>query len=322
MTLFLTTFLSILKLFLIAAVGYLVFKNRYFNRYYRILLFYTVDFALVILIFNRFVYGLDLRLLASSKFLLLIGFGIIICGFLLGHLVLKIFNIAKNKTSLFLAVMAFANSGYLPLPLVESIFQGQEMITAQIYIFFITIPLTLCIWSIGVPLVLNEKLTLKKIKFRLTAPFVAVIVSMVLALLNIKMVIPISVKKGLDLISLTVTPAIMLMLGGAFSNFNLSKVRFNKDVFVTILFKLLIYPALALPFILMTRFNFVLKTVLLIETAVPPAVNLAIINKRYCTAQSKDNLSYLLGNLVFTYIFCILSLPIVLTLLQTLSKNN
>jgi len=322
MALFVTTFLSILKLFLIAVAGYLIFKSRYFNRYYSILLFYTVDFALVILIFNRFIYGLDLQLLASSKFLLVIGFGIIICGFLLGRLVLKIFKIAENKKYLFLAIMAFANSGYLPLPLVESIFQGQEMINAQIYIFFITIPLTLSIWSVGVPLVLNEGITFKKMKFRITAPFVAVIVSMFLAFLNIRTLIPVPVKKGMDLVSLTLSPAIMLMLGGAFSNFNLTKVRFNKDVFVTILFKLLIYPALALPFILMTRFSFVLKTVLLIETAVPPAVNLAIINKRYSTAQSKENLSYLLTNLVFTYIFCIISLPIVLTLLQAFSKNN
>ncbi len=320
MGIFLTTFLSILKLFLIAVGGYLLFKNKVINKYYKILLHYTVDFALVILIFNRFIYGLNAELFKSLKLLLIIGFGIIIFGLIIGKIALKIFKIADKKESLFLAVMAFANSGYLPLPLVESIFKGQELITSQIYIFFITIPLTISIWSIGVPLVLNEGINLKRFRFRLTSPFIAVIISMVLALLNFKKIIPFPVKEGLDVISLTLSPAIMLMLGGAFSNFNLSNVRFNKDIFITILFKLLIYPALTLPLLLVSNFNFVLKTVLLIETAVPPAVNLVIINKRFSTGKSKENLSYLLSNLVFTYIFCIISMPIVLTLFNLLSK--
>ncbi len=319
MELFLTPFLSILKLFLIAVIGYVVFKNKFFHRFYSILLHYTIDFALVVLILNRFIYGLNKDLLLSFKFLLITGFGIIICGLFIGKLALKVFKIAEKKESLFLAIMAFANSGYLPLPLVEAMFKGQEMISAQIYIFFITIPLTLSIWSVGVPLVLNEGINFKHLKFRLTSPFIAVFVGIILALLNFKSIIPYPVKQGLDVISITLSPAIMLMLGGAFSSFNLSHVKFNKDVFITILFKLLIYPCLALPFILMSNFNPVLKTVLLIETAVPPAVNLAIINKRYSTKKSNENLFYLLSNLVYTYIFCILSIPIILMIFKALN---
>lgn len=319
MELFFTPFLSISKLFLIAVLGYVIFRHPYFHRFYKIVLHYTIDFALVILIFNRFVYGLNWELLSNGKYLLIVGFGIIFIGFIIGYFIIRIFNIAENKKYLFIAIMGFANSGYLPLPLAEALFQGQDMILAHIYIFFITIPFTVSIWSFGVPLILNEKLKINKFHFRLTTPFVALVVSMILALFNIKAVIPLSVKKGLDLISLTLSPAIMLMLGGAFSNFNLKHIKFSKDVFLTILFKLIIYPSLALIGLSFLDLNNILKIVLLIEFAVPPAVNLAIINKRYSTLKTNDNLCYLLSNLVFTYIACIITLPFMLTLYKLMN---
>ncbi len=118
----------------------------------------------------------------------------------------------------------------------------------------------------------------------------------------------------------TVNPAIMIMLGGAFSHENFHQVKWNKDVFIVLLTKLIIFPLVMCPFILFSNFNDILKIVLIVETAVPPAVNLVIINKRYANEQSQENLVYLLSNLVYTYFFSIISIPIVVSVFKVLGK--
>ncbi len=241
---------------------------------------------------------------------------LIFAGFLFGKLILKFISVAKNKEYLFLAILGFSNVGYLPIPLMEAIFHGNALIQSQIYIFFFIIPFNLLIWSIGIPLSLNEKISFEKFHFKITTPFVTIVVSLLLSFILGKITIPHFIEEGMNIIGESVNPAIMIMLGGAFSEFNLTKIKFDKDVLVIIVTKLILFPLIAIPLIILSNFNEVLKLVLLVEVSVPPAVNLVIINKRYANEKSEENLTYLLSSLVYTYIFSVFSIPLLVALFQ------
>ncbi|MDD5066874.1 MAG: AEC family transporter [bacterium] len=321
MDIFIPTFVFILKLFGLSILGYLIFRNRFLKKYYQVLLFYTVDVSLPILIFHRMVFNLTPELLRSLNYLMAISAGLVVLGIFIGKLILKFFPVAAGKENLFCAILAFGNVGYLPLPLMEAILKGPDLVQAQIYIFFFIIPFNLLIWSIGVPLSLNENISLKKFKFTLTMPFIFVVLSLALSPFVVKQWIPAWLGNGMELVGSTVNPAIMVMLGGAFSNFDLSHIQLSRDVILILLVKLVLFPLLAFPLVLFSSFPFILKLVLIIEAAVPPAVNLVIINKRYGNQKSGDNLTYILSSLVYTYLFSIFSLPLVISLFRVFHQK-
>lgn len=316
MELFFTTLLSIAKLFGLSVLGYFLFRLKPLHGFYRIFLIYTVDICLPVLIMDRIIFHLTPDLLGSLWYLMLICTALIAGGILCGMLLLRAFSVAKGKEHLFLAIMGFSNVGYLPLPLMQALFQGPGLIQAQIYIFFFIIPFNLLIWSLGVPLCLNERISFKKMRFTLTMPFISVVLSLILSFVITKETVPGTVRSVMGWIGSTVNPAIMIMLGGAFSRSDLSRIRWNRDISVILAAKLVLLPLLALPLIALSPFSPVLKTVLMVEFAVPPAVNLVIINKRYAGRESGENLDYLLSGLVTTYLFSILSIPFFVSILQ------
>ncbi len=317
MNYFLISFISIVKLFSLALGGYLFFKIKIFHKYYKYLLYYVVDIGLPILIIVRMAKKINYHNFNQYIIIFFAGVTILLTGFLLGLIFAKIFKIEEKYKSIFLGLMTFTNMGYLPIPLFESIFKGEAAIQAQLYVFIIIIPFHLLLWSIGVPLILNRKFKLKELRFKITTPFVAVLIGLILPFLKIPQTFFNTIEPGFSILAKSLNPLIMIMLGGSFANMSLNNIKFDRYVFAVILAKLLFLPLIALIVIINLNFDTVLKIFLLVEFSVPPAVNIVIINKRY--GGTEENLKFILSSMVYTYIFSIISLPLLLFILNLFS---
>ncbi len=318
MSTFIIPFIAILKLFLVSLAGYILFRINLIKKFYNYLLFYVVDIGLPILIIGRMTLKLNYSNLNKYLFVLIAGAIIVIAGFLIGLLTANIFKIEKEYKSIFISLMTFTNMGYLPIPLFQAIFKGSDIIQAQLYVFLIIIPFHLFLWSIGVPLVLNRPFKLKELKFKFTSPFVAVLIGLIIPIFKVN---PSALKPILpyfNFITESLNPLIMLMLGGAFANMNLSNIKFDRHVFLVVLAKLIIVPGIAFLIIINLNISLILKIFLIVEFAVPPAVNIVIINKRY--GGTEKNLKFILSSMVFSYLLIILTLPFFLALINLFTK--
>ncbi len=309
---FTTPFISVLKLFLISFAGYIIFKIKPLKNSYKYLLFYVIDFALPILIIGRMTLKLSYAEISRYIYIIIAGTIIVVAGLFIGIIITKIFKINNKYKSIFIGLMTFTNMGYLPIPLFESIFTGQDVIQAQLYVFLIIIPFHLFLWSIGVPLILNKSFKLKEFKFKWTSPFIAVLAGLIMPLFKINPESLSPIMPYFNIITKSLNPLLMVMLGGAFANMNLSNIKFDRHVLAIIISKLIIFPGIATLVIIHLNISMLLKLFLVVEFAVPPAVNIVLINKRY--GGTEENLKFILSSMVFTYLAAILTLPLFIAL--------
>ncbi len=305
MKIFLTSLFAIIKIFLITVAGYFFFKIKIFKKLYKPLLFYTINISIPILILYRLITKFNFNLFIETISLPLYGLLLIWLGYFLGKKFAPFLNIPAQKRNVFVSIMMFSNCGYLPLPLFESIFKGDDIALSQIYVFFIGLVYTSLIWSIGVNMLTHSDKILQKTRFKLTVPFCAVIAGIFLSFLNVKNLLVPELESLIKIITKSGVLLVMFIMGGGLSSVNLSHIKIDNSVIFITLFKLIVLPLLVVPVIFIIKMNPVLKTVFIVEAGVPPAVNLVIITLKY--GKSK-NIDFLLSSMISTYIVSIFTL--------------
>ncbi len=316
MELFLKTFLAVIEIFLITTAGYFFFKINIFKRVYKALLFYTINIAIPVLILYRLATKFSASLLSQSILLPFYGLFLILLGYFVGKKAADVLKVKNYKMNIFIAMMMFTNCGYLPLPLFAALFKGYNIAIAQIYVFFITFIYISLIWSIGVNILRNDKKVKQgKFSFKITMPFLAVIVGVILAQLNIKNYISINVKLFMEYVGKSGEMLIMFIMGGGLSSVRIKNIKIDKTILFLTLFRLIILPLTILPVIIFLKLDFILRAVLLVEAGVPPAVNIVIINQQY--GKSKD-LDFIMSSMIINYIFAIITIPLLIFIAQIL----
>ncbi|TAM42943.1 hypothetical protein EPN54_00775, partial [bacterium] len=178
----------------------------------------------------------------------LISLAITSSGLIVGWLLLKFLK-AKTHKLQFLSLVAFQNSGYLPLAMVAAMFSGQEAGNIFIYIFLFLLGFDLVAWSLGIHMLIYEK----EAKFRLVSifspPVVANLASLTLVLLGLNKLIPAVVFKPLDAVGNCTLPLAMIVVGGNVALAQLKNVD-KKMILFFLLGKLIILPSLGLVLVL------------------------------------------------------------------------
>ncbi len=312
MEIFLTSLQATIKIFLITAFGYVFFKIKITNKLYKPLIFYTINIAIPILILYRLITKFDLTLFIKSLFLPLYGIFLIFSGYIIGKKLIHILNIPKEKQNTFIASIMFTNCGYLPLPLFQSIFTGNDIAISQIYVFFISIVYTLSIWSIGVNM-LKVSNNVKKERFKLTPPFYAIILGILLSFFNTKRLLFPYLETVIKIIGESGVLLVMFMMGGGLSSVKFRSIKIDKPVVSIIISRLIIFPLIILPALLLFHIDSVLRIVLIVEAGVPPAVNLVIITQKY---GNNKNIDFLLSVMITTYVISIFTLSFLIFVVQ------
>ena len=301
------TGLAVTKIFFLGEIGYfLVKKNALGEAGLDALSCLTIGVTMPFLIFCELIKGFTFTFYAKWWLFPLISIAITLLGLGVGSIFLKFIRGHEHKMQ-FLTLIAFQNSGYLPLALVSSLLPQGQLGPMFIYLFLFLLGFNLLIFSLGVYMLASKKGDKFELKSIFSPPVLATLITLLLILFKLNR-IPDSVYKPLKLMGDCTLPLAMLVVGGNLAQIQLGRID-KKAIFLMSLAKLVILPGLGLLLLLKFKLPYLIGLLILIQLAAPPATTPSVIIRHY----KKDDLLISQG-IFFGHILGLISLPVFLSL--------
>ncbi len=308
-------FFGMLEIFFIVAIGFLFSKLKLVDKQgLRTLTALTINLFLPCLIFNHLICYFSFTSPRNWWLYPLLGVGISALGFIVGSIVCIADRNIKEKNE-FICMIAFQNCGYLPLILVASIYPpeiSREMFTR---IFLFIQGFNIVFWGFGIQFLRKGEhgVQLRKI---FSPPFVSLIISMLFIATDMKLFIPAAFMRVTELMGNCTLPVALLSLGIILSEVMDMPINISKSFFLKVLFsKLILMPLIVLGFILFFNLPEYIALLLLIEAAMPSAINLGVVS-----FYQRARYGLIGRGLLVTHLFGIISIPFFLALLSLRCK--
>ncbi len=219
-------------------------------------------------------------------------------GLLLGWITVKICKPRKKIESGVIAAIAFSNSGYIPIALVAGmtavfpvfISDPQAKDRAISFIAIYLLGYSPILWTIGYSLISGEKISNMPFKKIFSPPVIGM-----LAGISVAMISPLKyffcssdgflhpLYNATGIIGEATVPCALILLGGCLASGPVRNVVNKRTIFSVILIKLIIFPTIAVFYVLLLRHlgalpaNMLASVVLVLEAASPPANNLVVM---------------------------------------------
>jgi predicted permease len=206
----------------------------------------------------------------------------------------------RQKHSALYVAIAMMNTVNIPFPIIYLAYGAEGLLAATL--FFIPNVLLLCSLGIYIAIGKQWKQGIKEIT-RVPVLYAAII-GLILNLSNIT--VPALAMKALNLIALMAIPLVLIILG-----YNLSKVRLTAlpTTLLASFLRVGIGFALGLFSVNLLHIEGIFRSVVIFESAMPAAVNAAVIATKY------DNEAELVSSVVFvTTLMSLVSIPFLLTI--------
>ena len=237
----------------------------------------------------------------------LVSLVITVTGLVLGAILAKLSKLKHHKLQ-FISLIAFQNSGYLPLAIVASIFAGKQANDMFIFIFLFLLGFDLAAWSLGIYMLTYDK----QIKFRLRSvfspPVIANLTTLVLIALGLNKFIPEVLFKPLSMVGNCTLPLAMMVVGGNIALVQLKNID-RKTTLVLLLGKLIILPLCGLAIVLNLRVPYLLGFLIVMQLAMPSATSLSVIIRRF----NKEDALVSQG-IFFSHVVGLFTIPLFLSL--------
>ncbi len=302
------TALAVSQIFFIAAIGYFLIKKEILgheglNALSRL----VVEITLPILIFCQLLKDFRFNLYPNWWFFPVLSIIITVFGLLLAGVFVGFIHGRQHKAQ-FLSLIAFQNSGYLPLALIGALLPDDKAGPLLIYLFLFLLGFNLLIWSFGAYLLSFHENRKFELGTLFSPPVIAILLSLAVIFLGLNRFIPEAVLKPLRLVGSCTLPLAMLVVGGSLAFIRLDRIDKKAMVFM-VLAKLIIMPLLGLLIILRLKFPALIGLLILIQLAMPPATSLSIITRHY----KKEDLLISQG-IFIGHIASLITLPLFLSL--------
>ncbi len=237
----------------------------------------------------------------------LVSLVITVTGLVLGAILAKLSKLKHHKLQ-FISLIAFQNSGYLPLAIVASIFAGKQANDMFIFIFLFLLGFDLAAWSLGIYMLTYDK----QIKFRLRSvfspPVIANLTTLVLIALGLNKFIPEVLFKPLSMVGNCTLPLAMMVVGGNIALVQLKNID-RKTTLVLLLGKLIILPLCGLAIVLNLRVPYLLGFLIVMQLAMPSATSLSVIIRRF----NKED-ALISQGIFFSHLVGLVTIPLFLSL--------
>jgi hypothetical protein len=305
---FKTTSFGVAQIFLLGAIGYFLLKKGVLGEPgLDILSKLVVEITLPILIFCQLIKDFRFNLYPNWWLFPLLSIIITAAGLLLGCLFLGFIKGPQHKMQ-FLSLIAFQNSGYLPLGLIAALLPKDKIDTMFIYLFLFLLGFNLVVWSVGVYMLSFHESKKFEMATFFSPPVISTLFSLVIIFFGLNSFIPDVVLRPLRLVGDCTLPLAMFVVGGSLASIHLRHID-KKAVFLIVLAKLIILPALGIWLIIKFRLPQLVGLLIIMELAVPPATSLSVILRHY----KKEDL--LISQGIFVgHIASLITLPIFLSL--------
>lgn len=304
--------LAVAQIFLLAALGYfLIKKNILGPEGLNALSCLVIQITLPLMIFCQLIKDFSFTLYPNWWIFPLISIAITIAGLIVGSVFLGFIRGPEHKLQ-FLTLIAFQNSGYLPLALVAALLPSDKLGPMFIYIFLFLLGFNLLLWSLGVYILSFTRAKKFALGSLFSPPVIATLASLILIFFGLNKFIPQGALKPLRMAGDCTLPLAMLVVGGNLASMRLGHIN-KKAMFLMLLAKLVILPVLGLWLVIKFKPPELTGLLILMQLAVPSAISLSLIITHY----KKEDL-FISQGIFLSHIVSLLTLPLFLSLYSTL----
>jgi len=311
-TMFQTTLIATLQIFMMGAVGYFLVRRKIIDDSGLVMLSkLVISLFFPVFSFYQLIKHFSFASYPHWWIFPLVSLCVTAGGFLLGWLMTGLFKGISYKKD-FVAVVGFQNSGFIPLMLAATMFSGQVAQELYICIFLFLIGFDLVLWSFGIWFLTHHKVDKFDLKNLLISPFTAIVASLILIALGLDRFIPSFVMKPAEMFGACALPLAVMVVGGNLALIDIFAVE-KKEITLAVLSKLVFLPALALLAVLALGVRGPIGFLIIMQAAVPSANSLSVIARRH---QIEDK--FLNQGVLFTNVFSVFTLPVFLTVYMQL----
>lgn len=313
---FLKVFPAVLEIFIVVICGFFFFKFKLLNtEQIRGLGNLVITLFLPCLIFSYFLQG-DFSFSKNLWWIYpVLGIGVSGAGILISKLFLFFDKSIENRNE-FIALVCFQNCAYLPLVLVRNIFPGIIADALFIDIFLFVQGFNLIFWSFGMQLLSGEKKAGYYLKTMVNAPFIALIVSLAIIGFGWKALVPGAFLRSCVFLGECALPVALLILGGILAESLGAKIESKRFLCKVVLLKMIGMPLLAIVVFKVFKFANLMSFVILIECAMPSALNLSVV------AHHKKSAYQLISQgVLFTHLVGLFTIPALIALFAVISAR-
>lgn len=302
------TGLAIAQIFFLGAIGFFLVKRNVLSAEgLSALSRIVIQVIFPALIFSQLIRKFTFSLYPQWWMFPLISLMITVSGLALAML----FSWVPKKPVLkeqFFSLIAFQNSGYLPLALVAAIFSGEQLSTMFIYIFLFLLGFDLVMWSLGIHMLTRKAEQKFKLSSIFSVPVIASLGSLLIIFLGLARFIPQGVLAPVEMIGNCTLPLAMFIVGGNIAFIRLEHVR-KLEVFWILLCKLIILPAVGLYLVVLFGLSELLGFLIVMQLAMPSATSLSVIISHH----KKEDVLVSQG-IFYTHIVSLITIPLFLSL--------
>jgi hypothetical protein len=293
---------QIISLFLLIAVGYFLRHSKHLDQketgaISKLLL----DLILPAMLISSLQINITAKMLGDfiDLFLYWIAFYLILI--VLASIMSSFFPISKDKKIVLKFFLIFGNVGYMGLPVIDVIFPENGIFFGSIGVVVFNIFL----WTYGTSLFLRDNQS-KKINLRdiFNNGVIAIIIGLFLMLTGIKL--PGPIMTAVDMLAEATFPLSMLVIGSGLAQIKLSGIFKDFNIIAYSGLKLLLIPAAALIILNFLNIADPVRTILVLQIAMPAAANGVIFAERY-----EGNYVFAAESLFLSTLMAALSIPLI-----------
>jgi hypothetical protein len=268
---------QIISLFILIGLGYLLRKTNHLDKketgaISKILL----DLVIPAMLISSLQIEITASMLSNFKKLFLYWIAFYLVLIIIGSLIAKLFPVNKAKKTVIKFFLIFGNVGYMGLPVINVIFPEKGLFFGSIGVIIFN----LLIWTYGINLFLRSKqeegFDLRQV---LNNGVIAIIIGVGLMITGIKL--PTTIMSAVDMLAEATFPLSMLVIGCGLAEINFAGIFKDINIFIYSFLKLLLIPITAL--LILSYFNVAdpIRTILVIQIAMPASANGVIFAERY-----------------------------------------
>jgi len=274
---FQVVFSRIISLFLLIAVGYFLRRSKHLDKketgaISKLLL----DIILPAMLISSLQIDITVKMLGDFKDLFLYRISFYLILIILASILSRLFPVSKDKELIIKFFLIFGNVGYMGLPVIDVIFPENGIFFGSIGVVVFHIFL----WTYGVSIFSKEndenKIKLRKI---FNNGVVAIIIGLFLMLTGIKL--PGVIMTAVDMLAEATFPLSMLVIGSGLAQIKISDIFKDLSIITYSALKLLIIPTAAFMFLKYFKVTDPIRSILILQIAMPAAANGVIFAERY-----------------------------------------
>lgn len=296
-------FITIINLFVISFAGFLLYRKKVISDAgLAVLTKFVINVAVPCLIFTNIINHFDPGRMPSLWIFLFLSFSLFALGATLGI----IFSLSRPEIERreFISLLAFQNSGYLPMNIALFLLPSTLQAKFLTYIFLYIFGFNILMWSVGSFLIFRTKKDAFRINSILTPPVTAVLIAIISVYGGYNRLIPSAVVFSAEIIGQTAFILSLIVLGCWLAKTNAQKHITPLFAGKILILKLVVVPLFVFAVVFYIKAYSLLGLLILLEASMPSAASLPIVASLH-----NSRSEYIAGGVFLTHCVSIITIP-------------